>query len=87
MIKYPDMEINKLNLGFSNLLTASSEAKRTSPGAIEKNVLPAWDLTKGAITDPVATPTTSSIDLLNLFVIFDSFLTLRSRGKKHNCLT
>lgn len=83
MIKYPDMEINKLNLGFSNLLTASSEAKRTSPGAIEKNVLPAWDLTKGAITDPVATPTTSSIDLLNLFVIFDSFLTLRSRGEKN----
>lgn len=48
----------------------------TSPGMEAKIALPAWDFTKGVITDPVATPTTSSIDLLNFSVILDSFLTL-----------
>ena len=58
------------------LLTASSEAKRTSPGTMARKAFPVWDLTKGAITEPVARPTPSSIALLIFSVILDSFLTL-----------
>lgn len=58
------------------LLTASSEASRTSPGTIDRNDFPAWDFTTGAITDPVANWTPSSILLLIFSVILDTFLTL-----------
>lgn len=67
-----------------DLLTASSEAKRTCPGTMARTAFPVWDWTKGAITDPVATPTPSSIALLIFSVILDSFLTLRHTQQQSN---
>lgn len=62
-----------------HLLTASNEAKRTCPGTMERKAFPACDFITGPITDPEATPTMSSIDLLSFSVIFDRFLTLNQR--------